>query len=336
MIDFLRRRWFLILLLGGAGGALVRPDLADPWMRPIDTKYVTAITMFLSSFGLDARRFWDSLKRPAPILLALAMGHIVAPILCFGVAQTLLPEQFRIGLLIVGAIPATTASCILWTRLAGGNEAAALVASLISNLSVFVVTAGWLSLLFGTDRSIDFTALVGGLILYAALPVVVGQAVRLAPSIAAWADRKRRRLGLVNQFFILWIVIKATIHAAPSLNGQEWSIDFAGTILLTCAVCLGVHWTLLQLGFGLGQRLMSREDAIAVAFTGGQKTMFTGAYLIEDYFPEAPLAMAPLIFFHIGQLVIDTFVAERWFYTGAKQPPADSSPSTSDPAGQSS
>ena len=49
-----------------------------------------------------------------------------------------------VGILVVGAIPSTLASAAVWTRRAGGNDAVAILGTIVTNLSCFVVTPVWL------------------------------------------------------------------------------------------------------------------------------------------------------------------------------------------------
>jgi sodium/bile acid cotransporter 7 len=86
----------------------------------------------------------------------------------------------------------------------------------------------------------------------------------------------------------------------------------AGTLLLAAALCLGIHLTALLSGLGSSRALhFDRSSQIAVAFACSQKTLPVALYLFDRYFKEAhPLAIVPLVCYHVGQLVVDTFLAE--------------------------
>ena len=49
---------------------------------------------------------------------------------------------------------------------------------------------------------------------------------------------------------------------------------------------------------------------IAAAISGSQKTLPVSLILFDAYFSDYPLAIAPLVFFHFGQLIADTAVAD--------------------------
>ena len=77
-----------------------------------------------------------------------------------GVAP-LLRGDLAVGLLVAAAAPCTLASAAVWTRRAGGNDAVALMVTIGTNLTCFVVTPLWL--LVTTGRAgIEFPLLGHG------------------------------------------------------------------------------------------------------------------------------------------------------------------------------
>ena len=67
---------------------------------------------------------------------------------------------------------------------------------------------------------------------------------------------------------------------------------------------------LILLGLANAQGLgFDRNDAIAVAFSGSQKTLTVAIYLA---LAVSPLAILPMVAYHAAQLVIDTLIADRW------------------------
>jgi sodium/bile acid cotransporter 7 len=56
---------------------------------------------------------------------------------------------------------------------------------------------------------------------------------------------------------------------------------------------------------------LERAEQIAVAFAGSQKTLPVGLFLFEAYYrADYPLAVVPLLFYHAGQLLADTVIAD--------------------------
>ena len=44
--------------------------------------------------------------------------------------------------------------------------------------------------------------------------------------------------------------------------------------------------------------------------SGSQKTLMVGLYVAINYF--GGLTLLPMVFYHVGQLVVDTIIADIW------------------------
>jgi sodium/bile acid cotransporter 7 len=74
-------------------------------------------------------------------------------------------------------------------------------------------------------------------------------------------------------------------------------------------VVLSVHLTALFIGYGSSLALgHAPSDAKAVGIAGSQKTLMVGLHVAIQYF--GGLAMLPMIVYHVGQLLVDTIVAD--------------------------
>ena len=105
------------------------------------------------------------------------------------------------------------------------------------------------------------------------------------------------------------MVFIGAVECGERLNvAASESILSARNVLLMVLAVAAVHIALLASGFGLSRLLsFSPADAIAVAFSGSQKTMMVGAYLA---LAVGPLAILPMVAYHAVQLVLDTLIAD--------------------------
>src|SRR5262245_9156311 len=127
MRAFLRQRWFLLLLLGGVALAWLRPDWLRPATRWLEPRAAVAPALFLMAWTLESRSLLSAFLQPWPALWAVGISYGALPALGW-LAGTLLPDaDLRLGLLIVASVPCTLASAVLWTRMAGGCDATALL-----------------------------------------------------------------------------------------------------------------------------------------------------------------------------------------------------------------
>ena len=79
-------------------------------------------------------------------------------------------------------------------------------------------------------------------------------------------------------------------------------------IALMVAIVLSIHTGVFFVGYFFTQRIgLPRADAIAVGFSGSQKTLMVGLEIAI----ASGLSILPMITFHAGQLFIDTLIADR-------------------------
>jgi sodium/bile acid cotransporter 7 len=308
MRDFLVRRWFLLALVAGLTVAYARPGWLRPGVERLPLRVVVGLALFLMAWGLESRSLYRALVRPTAALWALAVSYGALPLLAW-LASGLLPQpDLVLGLLVCASVPCTLASAVIWTRLGGGNEAVALLVVVLSSGLSWLVTPLWLALTTGSRATPDVGEMMGSLVLVLVLPVALGQVSRAIPAVARAVTRHKGLTGTVSRLLIYAIILRAAVD----VFGRAGVLS-AGALLTTGAVCMGVHLTALCLGLWGGRALgLPRPDAIAVAFSGSQKTLPVGLYLFNAYYAtEYPLAVIPIAIYHVSQLVLDTFVADN-------------------------
>lgn len=308
MLAFFRQRWFLfalvaILLLGIRWPAAIQPIVG--WL-PGDA--IVAAVTFIMALPLESSALWGAVRRPGPAWLAAAINSGVAPPLGW-IASRMLPAELSVGVVLAAAVPCTLATAAVWTRRAGGNAAVAFLVTMITNLACFLVVPGWLLVLVGVRADVDFRAIVVGLILLVVLPILVAQLLRQWRPIGDWATRHVAMLSGMAQLGVLLMVLVGAVECGKRLGAvDEDSILSVANIAMMIAATAAVHITLLGLGFGLARAArIAPADAIAVAFSGSQKTLMVGAYVALAI---GPLAILPMVAYHAAQLVIDTLVAD--------------------------
>lgn len=310
---FLVRRWFLIALglvmaAGFLGSDLFRP-VAD--YAPLRYAIVTTV-LFLMALPLEARVMARTLRRPIAPILGLAMNSVALPLIAWGVVAVmghrLLGQDLALGLLVAAATPCTLASAAVWTRRAGGNDAAAIMVTVITNASCFVVTPFWLLVSTGQQTELDAGKMIANLALVVVLPMTLAQLARLARPVGRWATRHKTPLGVAAQGGVLSMVFIGSVKTA-----QRFSPGAAGPGLLALGSLLlaviGIHVTVLVGGLLLARLLRAdRSDQVAVAISGSQKTQMVGLQVCMDL----GVNIIPMVVYHVTQLLIDTVIADRF------------------------
>jgi sodium/bile acid cotransporter 7 len=327
MRSFLEKRWFLLLLITGLAIAWFQPAWLA-WTELIDPRFIVAPALFLTAWSLESRSLYRTLLRPWPALWASFVSYSFLPGVAYLAGRLLDSEDFRVGLLISASVPCTLVAALVWTRLAGGNEATALLVIMITTCTSWLATTAWLSFGVGTAVALDSLGLMRSLFVVLVVPVGLGQGLRAVPLLAATADRYRTALGVVARLLVLIIILKAATDVLARLGPSVAEGLAVGAILSTLAACLGTHLLALTTGFWSGRALgFERADCIAIAFSCSQKTLPVALFLFDAYFQDAyPLAVVPMVFYHVGQLIVDTFIADEMKRHALQQQPLITSP----------
>jgi sodium/bile acid cotransporter 7 len=310
MKAFLAKRWFLLLLVSGIGLACWRPHDLRPVTRGLELRLLVAAALFLMASGLESRRLAGSLLRPLPALWAVFISYGAVPASAW-LTGRLLPDDFRIGLMICASVPCTLAAAVLWTRMAGGSEGTALLVVLLTTCTSWLVTTAWLVVGTGQSVRLDPADMMRDLALILIVPVALGQLSRAAGPLARTASRYQRVLGVISQLVIFTVIFKTAVDVSGSLRERPPEVT-AWPVAATAVLCLGTHLAALAGGLWSGKVLgFDRPSRIAVAFAGSQKTLPVALLIFDTHFRESyPLAVLPLMFYHVGQLIVDTFIAD--------------------------
>lgn len=311
--SFWKRHWFLLAMAASIGVSLAAPNAIGPVVEPWPPHVVVVAALFLMAWTMPSQRLGEELSRPWAAAWAMAVSYGFLPAVSFLVGSLAPTPDLRMGLLLASAVPCTLASCVLWTRLAGGNEATALVAVLGCTLASWLVTPLILEWTAGSRVEIDARQMMLDLALTLLVPVALGQAARFWQPARRFANQHRTPLSALAQIFVLAMVVKTAANVGLRLQTGDAVFDRL-TLVLSGVLPIVVHVAALHFGYrSAGWLGFDRGRRIAIAFCGSQKTLPVSVFLFERYYQEEfPLAVVPLLVFHVGQLLYDTVAAHRW------------------------
>jgi sodium/bile acid cotransporter 7 len=314
MVRFIARRWFLLLLVSGVTAGLARPDLVLPWTAELEPRVIVAMALFLMAWTLPGRALAQEAVRPAAVAWAVLLSYGLLPAAAWGLG-TLLPPDYSVGVLIIASVPCTLASAVLWTRMSGGNEATALCVVLLTTATSWLVTTGWLALLTTTAPAvaIDAAGMMLALVLTLVVPVGLGQLSRALPFMVQAATRGRFAISMASQLLVLAIIFKASAEVGDRIHQGSSRLEIV-PLVTAILVCSGLHLGVLGTGFMTAGWLgFDRPRRIAVAFASSQKTLPVALVLYTNYYQDSyPLSLVPLLLYHVGQLIVDTVIADSW------------------------
>ena len=323
MKAFLLRYWFLI------GLALVIILAAVvPWIGARGGPLYPHITVHVAVAGAF---LISGLTLPLAQLRAAA-GHLrlhaFIQLFCFVLVPTLvwfaLPlialcgasPAIAHGFMALACLPITIASCVIFTRAAGGNEAGALCNSVLGNLIGLIITPALLLLLLGTHGDAPITEVFKQLSVEVLLPLTVGQIIRLLAGERAVVFERLRQIPSMCLPDLIFCVFCATFSATTAADtGRNIAVTICAVAILH-GVLLGLSWWLSGLSvFGF-----SHADRIAVLFCSTQKTIALGVPLLSilyEHHPQLAWLTLPLVCYHPLQLVVSGVLAARFQTTAS-------------------
>ncbi len=309
---------FLIGLVSMVALAWMVPDLGRSGgvlqMEQI-TGYGVALAFLLYGLTLPPERLKAGMLNWRLHTLVQVSTFLLFPILMWGVAVTMAGRanpDLMLGFFFLAALPSTISSSVAMTAIARGNVAGAIFNATLSSLIGVVLTPLWVNwYLSASGGSLDLGRVMLKVLLLVLLPIVVGQVLR--PWLHAWIDRKMRWLKTLDRVIILLIVLNSFSDSVAEgvwaeHGGDTLMVVAGGSLVLFFAVFGLLTLVCRWLGF-------SREDAIAGVFCGTKKSLATGVPMAKIMFGASPvlgLVIAPIILYHLIQLVAASIIARRY------------------------
>lgn len=244
-------------------------------------------------------------------LIVLATTFAVFPLLGLGtqmLSGNLLTPGLTNGVLLLCLVPSTVQSCVVYTRVAGGNVAAAVVAASLSSILGVFLTPTLVALLMTADAHVDTGSIVR-IVLQLFVPFVLGQLAR--PVVARFVARHDVGLRQYDRASIVLVVFVAFSEGAEAdvwANQTVWSVL---AVALVCAVllALAIGWSVLA---GRLARF-SRPDRLTILFCGSNKSLASGLPIATVLFAggDVALIVLPLMLYHQLQLITGAILAPR-------------------------
>ncbi len=320
MKSFLVQRLFLIalvavLVIGIRMAEPLEPVAAQNWLRDS----IVAAVMFCMSLPLEARAMWQSLRKPGPSLLAIAITFGLLPVFAWCLSG-LLRGDLGPGLLVAASTPCTLVSASVWTRRAGGNDAVSTLVTILTNATCFFMTPMWLVVLTGKtawveNSDLGFAKMTMQLGVLVVVPIALAQLLRLHPRMAEVCTRRKTEFGVLAQCGILAMVFLGAIKTGLKLNEGSNAIATSDFVVML-AVVVVLHVSMFWTGVTVAKWCrFSRADQIAVGFSGSQKTLMVGLLMAITL----KVSILPMVAYHCLQLFIDTLIADAYRKQGEQE-----------------
>jgi bile acid:Na+ symporter, BASS family len=300
LVRRLKKRWFLFALGVAVSLGFCLRNIAPVIPRDAPVA-LFMFTMFCIGLTATPSALLRSLTNWRATLVCLGFSYLMAPGVAFVSGWMLLDpasDLFR-GWVLVGCTSTTISSAIVYARSAGANATLALVLSNISSVASPMLTPVLVGVLLSKQIDVPVAPMMKTLFLSVVAPVLFAQIVLVVA--ARLVAPIRPHVGIFSQVGIVLIVFMSmarTFHLAPPVFYRE--LPGAVTVLVVLSVAL---YAALSTGsYSAARRAgLGPADAVAVAYTSGQKTMAVTVVLADRFF--SPVAAVPILVYHLTQLV---------------------------------
>jgi solute carrier family 10 (sodium/bile acid cotransporter), member 7 len=308
MTTFLKKYWFfggiILAVLGGFG-------LHDQhaWLREYDILTIGIfIAFFITGLTLDTSHLSMALMQLKAPLASMISSLIFIPLLAWLLASFVFPLEYVLGVCIIATAPVTVVSGTVMTALGRGNVPLSLFICVLGNfIGVFTIPFS-LKLLIEAGGNINLPAveMLSGLVTTVLVPILLGK-IAQSP-LNAFRSRYKRAFSIFQQSIVLLIIFNAVAGSGPSIHAAGASLP------LLIVFIIFLHSLILAMNFGISKIIgLDRPSTTAFTIHTSQKTLAVSYLVWSGYFAnEYSLALIPGIVYHLTQMIMDTFVAEKF------------------------
>lgn len=278
----------------------------------IASKIAISLLFFLQGARLSRTAVLAGILHWRLHLQIFSSTFIVFPLLGLAlqpISGTVIAPPLYVGLLFLCTLPSTVQASVIFTSVAGGNVAAALCSASLSSIIGMALTPLLIGLLLHAHGESSLNGVVS-IALQVLVPFVLGQIAqrRLEP----WMKRNQKTVRRVDLGSVLLMVYGAI--SAATLSGM-WRLLPVTSFLVLVAVDGVLLAVILSTNVFVARRLsFARQDEIAIAFCGTQKSLIMGIPMANALFAGSTLGFVvlPMIVYHQMQFMTCANIARRY------------------------
>jgi BASS family bile acid:Na+ symporter len=258
------------------------------------------IIMLGMGMTLTFADFKEVLVTPKWVGLGVAAQFLIMPVIGWSVATVFaLPDQFKLGIILVSCCPGGTASNVV-TYLARGNLALSVMMTMCSTLLAIGLTPFLTKMYASAVFEVEAIPMVVSMVMIVLLPIMVG--LILNSAMGRKLEMVKRVSPLVSVLVIV-LIVAAVVGATKASIIANWKTLLPAVFLLhALGFAFGYYW-------GLFFKLQVRECRTCSIEVGMQNSGL-GSELAKTHFTI--LAAAPCAISAFYHCMIGSFLASVW------------------------
>ncbi|MEB8330333.1 bile acid:sodium symporter [Flavobacteriaceae bacterium KMM 6897] len=272
------------------------------------------LIFFFYGLKLSLGTFRSGVRNYKLHLLIHLSTFILFPLLVLPFKSLMVGESAHllwVGMFFLAVLPSTVSSSVVMVSIAKGNIPAAIFNASLSGLLGVVLTPLWLGLVINDAQGVSAITVISKLLLQIVIPLGLG--IILHHKIGHLAVKNNTLIGYFDKTVIVLIVyssfclsFNANLFSGMQLN--ELLLLYTAILVLFLLVMFLVNMVSKKLGF-------TTEDRVTALFCGSKKSLVHGSVMAKIMFGHsinASIYILPVMIYHISQLLIIAFIAERF------------------------
>jgi len=311
----IRKYWFFFGMVVMIAAAWLCPQAALFLKQFYILKIGVFLTFFLVALTLNAYEILHHIRTFKALLAGVVSCYVLIPLLTLALARGGFPHNSDLftGACILAVLPVTISSGVVLTRIANGSVSLSLLINIVTNTLAIVIAPIGLHLLLGYQGtvSIDSRSLITNLFFTILIPTLLGQILR--PWLGPCAERYQKPASIFAQLVVLLIIYSGFADSSARITQLGWRC------LVFFLFAAGLHVLVLAMNCAIARLLrLDRAARIALILQASQKSLTVGYIIWLSCFAQTfPLALLPIIAYHLTQLVLDSLLAHRYQAGGA-------------------
>ncbi len=243
--------------------------------------WIFAVMTFIGSLTSNLKSVKYTITHPLSLLLTLAILHILTPLWAFGIGHLFFQnDPYTITGLTLAVVIPTGITSVIWVSLYKGNIALTLAIILLDTLlSPFLVPLS-MSLFVGETVQLEVWGMMKGLLGMIVLPSIFGMMVNQFS-----VEKAKKWNHTLSPFSKIGLALVVSINSsvvAPYLRNIDKK--FLQVALTVFVIALSGYFFAWILGVVTKR---SKEETIAMIYSGGMRNISAGAVLAVSFFPPA-------------------------------------------------
>ncbi|MEZ2717319.1 bile acid:sodium symporter family protein [Niallia circulans] len=243
--------------------------------------WIFAVMTFIGSLTSNLKSVKYTITHPFSLLLTLAILHILTPLWAFWIGHLFFQnDPYTITGLTLAVVIPTGITSVIWVSLYKGNIALTLAIILLDTLlSPFLVPLS-MNLFVGETVQLEVLGMMKGLLGMIVLPSIFGMVINQFS-----VEKAKKWNHTLSPFSKIGLALVVSINSsvvAPYLRNIDKK--FLQVALTVFVIALSGYFFAWILGVVTKR---SKEETIAMIYSGGMRNISAGAVLAVSFFPPA-------------------------------------------------